>query len=190
MVSLILRSLEQALETVDVVKGIISEEPAEGEERTWLPLNDLLYGIAGGSRSFEPRIEIDIQCDPDTRVPASRVSMVLLNLIDNSLKYRDETKDECRVDVTAQSVGEGEDGGDWVRITVADNGRGIDPSLHESVFEFSVRGEDTESGSGLGLALSRDIVRQLGGRIELDSTPGEGTHVSFIVPTRLSSTDG
>jgi len=187
MVSLILRSLEQALETVDVVKGIISEEPAEGEERAWLPLNDLLYGIAGGSRSFEPRIEIDIQCDPDTRVPASRVSMVLLNLIDNSLKYRDETKDECRVSVSAACVGEGENGAEWVRITVADNGRGIDPSLHDSVFEFSVRGRGTESGSGLGLALSRDIVRQLGGRMELDSTPGEGTRVSFIVPARLPS---
>lgn len=110
--------------------------------------------------------------------------MVLLNLLDNARKYRDETKDECWVQVSAESVGEGDVGTDWVRITVADNGRGIDPSLHDSVFEFSVRGDDAEPGSGLGLALSRDIVRQLGGRLELDSEPGEGTRVSFIVPAQ------
>lgn len=184
LVSLIQRSLEQALDTVDVVKGIISEQTPGNEEPTWLPLNDLLHGIAGG-RSFEPRIEIDLRCDPDTRVPASRVSMVLLNLLDNAHKYRDETKDECRVHVSAESAGEGDDGTDWVRITVADNGRGIDPSLHDSVLEFSVRGDESEPGSGLGLALSRDIVRQLGGRLELDSEPGEGTRVAFIVPARL-----
>lgn len=185
LVSLIQRSLEQALDTVDVVQGIISEQPAGNEEPTWLPLNDLLYGIAGG-RSFEPRIEIDLRCDPDTRLPASRVSMVLLNLLDNAHKYRDDAKDECRVHISAESVGEGEgdDRTDWVRITVADNGRGIDPSLHDSVLEFSVRGDKAESGSGLGLALSRDIVRQLGGRLELDSEPGDGTRVSFIVPAR------
>lgn len=110
--------------------------------------------------------------------------MVLLNLLDNARKYRDEAKDECRVRVSAESVGDGDDGTDWVRITVADNGRGIDKSLHDSVLEFSVRGDEAEPGSGLGLALSRDIVRQLGGRLELDSEPGEGTRVSFIVPAR------
>lgn len=194
LVSLILRSLEQALDSVDVVREVISEEPTEGAEPTWLRLGDLLYGIAGGSygiaggsRTLEPHIEIDIRCDPDTRVPASRVSMVLLNLIDNALKYRDETKDECRVSVSAESVDVDESEAAWVRIIVADNGRGIDASLHESVFEFRVRAADTESGSGLGLALSRDIVRQLGGRIELDSEPGEGTRVSFIVPSRQPS---
>lgn len=184
LVSLIQRSLEQALDTVDVVKGIISEQPPGNEEPTWLPLNDLLYGVAGGGGSFEPRIEIEVRCEPETRVPASRVSMVLLNLLDNARKYRDEAKDECRVRVSAESVGDGDDGTDWVRITVADNGRGIDKSLHDSVLEFSVRGDEAEPGSGLGLALSRDIVRQLGGRLELDSEPGEGTRVSFIVPAR------
>lgn len=190
LVSLIQRSLEQAFDTVDVVKGIISEQSPGDEEPTWLPLNDLLYGITGGGRSFEPRIEIDLRCDPDTRVPASRVSMVLLNLLDNAHKYRDEAKDECRVHISAESVGEGDDGTDWVRITVADNGRGIDPSLQDSVLEFSVRGDEAESGSGLGLALSRDIVRQLGGRLELDSEPGHGTRVSFIVPARPPRSKG
>ena len=190
LVSLIVRSLEQALDTVDVVNGVISEQPAGSGEPTWLPLSDLLQGIIGGSRSFEPRIVIDLQCAPDTRVPASRVSMVLLNLIDNARKYRDDAKDECRVTLSAEPVGEKENGVEWLRITVADNGRGIDPSRHDSVFEFDVRGDDTESGSGLGLALSRDVVRQLGGRMELVSEPGEGTRVSFIVPTRSPSPRG
>lgn len=187
LVGLILRSLDQALETVDVVKAVISEQP-DDDEPAWLPLNDLLYGVAGGHSSGS-RIEIEILCDPDTRVPASRVSMVLLNLIDNALKYRDATKGDDWVHVSAEFVGESGQADDWVQITVADNGRGIDSSLHDSVFEFSVRGDDPEAGSGLGLALSRDIVRQLGGRMELDSKPGEGTRVSFVVPARRPTGD-
>lgn len=187
LVGLILRSLDQALETVDVVKAVMSEQP-DADQPTWLPVNDLLYGVAGGHAS-EFRIDIEILCDPDTRVPASRVSMVLLNLIDNAIKYRDVTKDDAWVHISAECVGEGVETEDWVRISVADNGRGIDPSLHDSVFEFSVRADDTEAGSGLGLTLSRDIVRQLGGRMELDSTPGEGTRVAFVVPARPPSGD-
>lgn len=187
LVGLILRSLDQALETVDVVKAVMSEQP-DADQPTWLPVNDLLYGVAGGHAS-DFRLDIEILCDPDTRVPASRVSMVLLNLIDNAIKYRDATKDDGWVHVSAECVGDDVDAEDWVRISVADNGRGIDPSLHDSVFEFSVRVDDSEAGSGLGLTLSRDIVRQLGGRMELDSTPGEGTRVSFVVPARPPSGD-
>lgn len=184
LVSLIVRSLEQALDTVAVVSGVIAEQPTREAEPKWLPLGDLLYGIAGGNHAFEPRIEIHPGCDPDTRVPASRVSTVLLNLMDNALKYRDDSKDKLQVDVSAASVDRDESGAGWVRITVADNGRGIDPSLHDAVFEFRGRADETESGAGLGLALSRDIVRRLGGRIELVSEPGEGTRVSFTVPAR------
>ena len=187
LVGLILRSLDQALETVDVVKAVMSEQP-DDDQPAWLPLNDLLYGLAGG-HSADSRIDVEILCDPDTRVPASRVSMVLLNLIDNSIKYRDASKGDDWVHVSAAFVGDGGNADDWVQITVADNGRGIDPSLHDSVFEFSVRGDDTEAGSGLGLALSRDIVRQLGGRMELESKPGDGTRVSFVVPARPPSGD-
>lgn len=187
LVGLILRSLDQALETVDVVKAVMSEQPDDGQP-AWLPLNDLLYGLVGG-RSSDSRIDIEILCDPDTRVPASRVSMVLLNLIDNAIKYRDASKGDDWVHVSAEFVGDGGNADDWVQITVADNGRGIDPSLHDSVFDLSVRGDDTEAGSGLGLALSRDIVRQLGGRMELDSKPGDGTRVSFVVPARPPSGD-
>lgn len=187
LVGLILRSLDQALETVDVVKAVMSEQP-DADQPTWLPVNDLLYGVAGGHAS-DFRVDIEILCNPDTRVPASRVSMVLLNLIDNAIKYRDATKDDGWVHISAECVGDDVDAEDWVRISVADNGRGIDPSLHDSVFEFSVRVDDSEAGSGLGLTLSRDIVRQLGGRMELDSTPGEGTRVSFVVPARPPSGD-
>lgn len=186
LVRLILRSLGQALEAVDVVKGIVADEPADPEAPAWLPLVELLQNVAGGTAAGtgQPRIELDIRDDPEIRVPGPRVSMVLLNLIDNAIKYHDEGKEERWVRIETELLHEDGDDAEWVRITVSDNGRGIEPSLQPSIFDFSVRGPDKEAGSGLGLALSRDIVDQLGGSIQLDSEPGAGTRVSFVVPAR------
>jgi len=62
-------------------------------------------------------------------------------------------------------------------VTVADNGVGIPPELHDKVFIpfFSTR----KDGSGIGLSLSRQLMRLHGGTITLSSTPGEGTVVTL-----------
>jgi two-component system cell cycle sensor histidine kinase/response regulator CckA len=72
--------------------------------------------------------------------------------------------------------------GDYVTISVADSGGGIPPDLLARVFEplFSTR--QARGGSGLGLSTVRDIVRQAGGFLELESTPGRGTCVRIYLP--------
>lgn len=189
LVGLILRSLEQALDTVDVVKGIMSDVSDAAEPPTWLPLGEILQGIGTSGSAGQPRIELDLGEQGNALVPGSRVSMVLLNLVDNALKYHHEEGTDRWVRITAREapsdvVARRDDEGSWLLVSVADNGPGIAPALQGSVFEFSVRGDDAEAGSGLGLALSRDIVRQLGGEAWLDGEPGTGTRVSFTVPSR------
>ncbi|MFW6089440.1 MAG: ATP-binding protein [Gemmatimonadota bacterium] len=189
LVGLILRGLQQALDTVDIVKGIVADDLDETEQQ-WLPLPDLLHGLLIGIRHSNLRVEFDAQSVPRTLVPGSAVSMVLLNLIDNAVKYHDDAKEDRWVRVSAEAARVDDDGSQEVRIVVADNGRGIDPALRETILEFSTRGANhTEGGSGLGLALSRDIVTQLGGHIRLDSEPGRGTEVSVVVPARPFASD-
>ena len=185
LAGLILRSIEQALQTVDVVRDIITGVGGDDtEDPAWLPLPDILHGVVSGMRSAPSSVEVEVRSVPDVLVPGSRVSMILLNLVDNALKFADEHKDERWVQIQVETEEGIEDRSDRVRITVADNGRGIDPALGDSLFQFGVRGSDPESGSGLGLALSRDIARGLGGDIELESAPGDGTRVSLVIPCR------
>jgi two-component system NtrC family sensor kinase len=72
------------------------------------------------------------------------------------------------------------EGGDAVRIRVADQGCGIAPEFQKRVFEpfFSLR----QGGTGLGLFLSLNFVRRWGGDIRLESTPGKGTTFEVVFP--------
>jgi signal transduction histidine kinase len=69
-----------------------------------------------------------------------------------------------------------------VRIDVSDTGSGIDPDDVDRLFERFTRGGGRDAeGFGLGLAIVRQAVRSLGGHLELDSVPGEGTRVRIVL---------
>jgi signal transduction histidine kinase len=98
-----------------------------------------------------------------------RLKQVVLNLLSNAVKYNREGG-EVRVSVDAV-------GSDRMRIAVSDSGPGIDrKSLTKlfTPFERLDAGGDVQ-GTGLGLALSRSLVEAMGGTLEVESTPGEGS---------------
>ena len=71
-------------------------------------------------------------------------------------------------------------------MEVEDSGPGIGPEVQRHVFDRFYRGERDAHGFGLGLAIVRESVRTLGGRIELDSSPGEGTVFRILLaPARV-----
>jgi signal transduction histidine kinase len=110
-----------------------------------------------------------------------RMMQVLANMLGNALKF---TPRGGRVAVICKRVKSS------VCLSVTDMGPGIDPSLHEAVFErFWQRKEGHRSGLGLGLYLSRCIVESHGGRIWVESVPGEGAsfHVQFDVVRKAPS---
>jgi signal transduction histidine kinase len=110
----------------------------------------------------------------------SRLSRVLANLLDNAVKYSPQG---AGVEV---NVGVAEhDGKDYAELRVRDHGRGIPPEDVARVFDRFYRGSNVDpetTGSGLGLAVTHQIIAQHGGAIEIDSQPGIGTTVSFRVP--------
>jgi len=72
-----------------------------------------------------------------------------------------------------------------IRVDVADNGGGITPELLPLVFEKFRQGGDASArpqGTGLGLPISRQIVEHFGGRLWVNSKPGEGATFSFVLP--------
>lgn len=92
---------------------------------------------------------------------------VFFNLVENAIKYN---RPGGSVDITVS---------DTPAVTVADTGIGIPPEALDAVFEPFYRVDKSRSrqmgGAGLGLATVKSIVQQHGGRIELSSTPGEGS---------------
>jgi PAS domain S-box-containing protein len=100
---------------------------------------------------------------------------LLQNLLSNAVKYA--MRPDPVVEITA-AVLDGE-----VEVSVKDNGAGIDPRYHERVFGLFKRlhGADVQ-GTGLGLAICRKIVERHGGRIWVESQPGQGATFKFTLP--------
>jgi signal transduction histidine kinase len=108
-----------------------------------------------------------------------KFKQILLNLLSNAVKF---TPDGGRIEVKARSTG------DNLIVAVHDTGIGIAPEDQETVFEeFRQVGRNYTSkqeGTGLGLALTRRFVELHGGRISVDSKPGEGSTFTFTLPLK------
>jgi PAS domain S-box-containing protein len=108
---------------------------------------------------------------------ASQLLQLIQNLIGNAIKYR--SKEPPTVHLATERI----DGG-W-HVFVRDNGIGIAPAQHERIFDIFHRLHSREQipGSGVGLATCRAIVERHGGRIWVDSQPGQGSVFHFTLPS-------
>jgi signal transduction histidine kinase len=106
----------------------------------------------------------------------SQLSQLFQNLIGNGLKYHGDHP-PC-VNVSAENSGN-----EWT-VAVHDNGIGIGAKHHERIFEIFRRlhTEDQYPGTGIGLAVCRRIINRHGGKIWLESEPGEGSTFYFSIP--------
>jgi signal transduction histidine kinase/sensor domain CHASE-containing protein len=105
---------------------------------------------------------------------------IFSNLIENALKF-------CAYQESAKvEIGSDEDDKEY-RFYVKDNGVGIDPKFHQSIFDLFYRIQDlkTVEGTGVGLTIVQRVLETYGGRIWLDSEKGRGTTFFFAIPKSL-----
>jgi signal transduction histidine kinase len=107
------------------------------------------------------------------------LNSILQNLIENAIEYR-MNKSDSYVSVAASKKN------NMLEILVSDNGVGIKPEFHDSVFEMFYRGHTGSEGSGLGLSIVSNGVEKLGGQITLSSVYKEGTSFKLIIPCTFS----
>lgn len=111
---------------------------------------------------------------PAVLIDPGRIEQVLVNLLDNAIKY---TPAGGNIEITAVAEPE------RVVVTVRDNGPGIPPQSRPRVFERFYRVDEgrsrEEGGNGLGLAIVKHIVQLHGGTVWVESTPGKGSAFSF-----------
>lgn len=139
-----------------------------------------MFELRARQRGVTLNLEVE---SANTQVLGDRdeLGQVFQNLIDNAIKYsRSGGVVRCRIEHAAP------DGGDGLRIAVIDQGEGIAESHLPRLTERFYRVDDARSrklgGTGLGLAIVKHIVNRHRGQLQIDSTVGEGTTVSVILP--------
>jgi len=120
---------------------------------------------------------------PVVRGHAAHFEQLFRNLISNAIKYRGTSSPQIQISAEEISVaGTTEPRSEW-RFAVADNGVGINPQHHARVFEAVKRLHGKASaGTGMGLAICKRVVERYGGRIWVESQPGQGSTFYFTLP--------
>lgn len=111
----------------------------------------------------------------------SQITQLLQNLIGNAIKFCGDQPPE--IEIRAERLADS-----W-RISVRDNGIGIDPQYFERIFVVFQRLHTRRAypGTGIGLALCKKIVERHGGRLAVESAPGQGATFSFTIPDRTDA---
>jgi signal transduction histidine kinase len=116
-------------------------------------------------------IDIDVAADHAVRVTREDLDEMLGNLLDNACKWA-----RAHARITSSIAN------DAVLIVVEDDGAGLAPELRERVLQRGVRADEAAPGSGIGLAIVRDLAEVYGGRITLDASPLGGLRTRLQLP--------
>jgi len=111
---------------------------------------------------------------PGVCVDELRIKQVLTNLLQNSIKYRDEER-PLKIEI-GHRLSKGE-----IVFFVRDNGLGIEASERKKVFDLFYRGTTDGEGSGAGLAIVKRIIEAHGGRVWVEGQPKQGTTICFTL---------
>lgn len=119
---------------------------------------------------------------------AVRIQQILVNLISNAVKFTDQG----RVSVSVKSESQHDEV--QLRIVVQDSGVGISEKDQQQLFQpfrqVMTSASVHRGGTGLGLVISRQLARQMGGDISVQSTPGQGARFTLCLPVRLTAGEG
>ncbi len=192
-----------------IVRGVLTfarNAPASDDAAAMVPaIQDAVAFIRTGLPA-QIRLELSL----DDAIPVSAMAkldrrelgQVLTNLVTNAADAMDHTgtiEIRCRADILrfpAEEAAEpGDEGRAAVAISVVDTGKGMDHAVKQRIFEPFFTTKDEGHGTGLGLAVAFGIVRNWGGRIDVDSEPGLGSAFTVWIPllaseTRTDANDG
>jgi signal transduction histidine kinase/ActR/RegA family two-component response regulator len=189
-----LRNIERSGEhLLELINDILDLSAIEAGKLDLYPeiveLTGFLEGIVElmHLKAQEKQLEFHFQALPDlpraVEVDGRRLRQVLLNLLGNALKFTDRGRVSLDVRRLLDDGARAR-----LRFEVSDTGAGIAPDKRELIFQpFEQLGEARlrVAGTGLGLGISRQIVRLMGGDISVDSTPGVGSRFRFDLSLAL-----
>lgn len=168
-----LRGRVQRME--DLINGILEYSRAGRlkSNLSLIRLNDFLNDVI---ESLYPPEKFIFYIQED--MPAAKFDKILLeqvfsNLISNAIKYNNTENPEIRIEFKDES--------DYYLFSVADNGQGIDPKFHDKIFTIfqTLQSRDKFESTGVGLAIVKKIIEDMGGRIWVESEKDKGAKFYF-----------
>jgi GAF domain-containing protein len=183
-----------------IVKNmLLHSREGSGEQRA-VDINALLDESLNlayhGARAEKPGFNITLQrdLDPDAGVIElfpQEITRALLNLISNGFYAASKREAENgEADFEPVLSAATRNLGDHIEIRIRDNGTGIAPEVKEKMFNPFFTTKPAGEGTGLGLSMTHDIiVKQHGGRIELDTQPGQFTEFTIVLPRAATPAD-
>jgi len=146
------------------------------------------HALSASQKDVELGLYIDPEITPVLVGDRVKISQIIINLLSNAIKF---TNSYGRVNLIVEKL---EEDAQSVRLkfAVRDTGIGIDPQEQKTIFDPFLQATSTErkksSGTGLGLAITSKLVEMMGGRLELESKPGEGSCFCFTLTMEKSRT--
>ncbi|HXF96605.1 MAG TPA: ATP-binding protein, partial [Gemmatimonadales bacterium] len=172
---------QEAERAATIVRNLLSFARQQAERRQPQAILPILESTLALLRNqlMAYRVEATLEAEPDlpaVELNANQIKQVFVNLINNAAQAIAASGKGGRIVVTARKWLDG------VAVAVTDDGPGIQEELAARVFEpfFTTKAEG--QGTGLGLSISQGIVREHGGRILLDTTPGQGATFTVQLP--------
>ena len=143
-------------------------------------LNSIVDFLKARSDAKDQTLELEIAADalPEITADAIALESIFGNLITNAINYSPEGgRIMVRIDLAGINI----------RVQVRDNGFGIESRHLENIFDrfYRVKNEKTRyiTGTGLGLPIVKELVTSLGGMVDVESTPGQGSTFTVLLPT-------
>lgn len=171
----LMNTLDQINKTLRIQKGNTCMELINFEQIILDVKKSLMYMPSYNMVRFEENIELIADFYFDKLIIIS----LFQNLIDNAIKYRNETRNDSYIKINVSR----EDNNNAV-ITVKDNGIGIIADLQRNIFKLSYRATNQSSGNGIGLYTLRYGIEKLGGHIKFESEENIGTTFTIYLPNK------
>ncbi len=171
-------SIEGAMRLRDIIGSLRRfSHPDRGQLET-LAINDVLEStvkIIWSEIKNKTTVNYRLSSEPLlVRVNPSQISQVFLNLLMNASQAMDKTA--AQITITTESDA------NQVKISVQDNGSGMSSATLKRIFEPFYTTKDVGKGTGLGLSLTKAIIEEHQGRIDVESTPGVGSCFTIWLP--------
>jgi signal transduction histidine kinase len=177
--------LQQTERITRIMRQMATLTAPRSPDAELLDLNVLIKSTCDFIR-YDTRLRgIEVELDLDQDIPAvtavaDHITQILMNLLINAADAMDHMTEpgRRRLRISTRRVADG------VHISVSDNGCGMTPEVLAKAFEKSFTTKPVGKGRGVGLFVCKTLIEEAGGRIALDSKPGEGTTANLYFPLR------
>jgi len=177
--------LQQTERVTRIMRQMATLTAPRSPDAEMLDLNVLIKSTCDFIR-YDTRLRgIEVKLDLDPEIPAitavaDHLTQILMNVLINAADAMDHITEPGRrkLRIATRRVADG------VHISVSDNGRGMSPEILAKAFDKSFTTKPVGKGRGVGLFVCKTLIEEAGGRITLDSQPGEGTTANLYFPLR------